>query len=87
MKKIAYWCVIVGLSVFSILLLVTNRQLKERIEQFSNGSSWITESENTVLVVDTIYNERYVVAVDTVSGKAKILGLRRFCEEIEGYEE
>ena len=87
MKKVVCWCIIIGLSVFSILLLETNRLLHEKIEKLSIGSSWITESKNVLLVVDTIYNERYVVAVDTVSGNAEILGLRRFCEEIEGYEE
>ena len=73
MKKIIVLLVLTISVALNIFLIVVNH----RLEAVLDTSIQNTElSESTVSIVDTIYGRKYVVEVDTITGYAKIIGLR-----------
>lgn len=87
MKKVI---VLVGLLVvtcligYSLIMSFNYRNLKNRLNT-TIVTKMDLNNDNVISVVDTIYGRKYVVAVDTVTGRAEILGPRHNPVMIEDY--
>lgn len=75
MKKITVTLIILVSVALNVFLLIHNYRFKAAVNVNNQNTA---VSKNTISVVDTIYGKKYVVDVDTVTGYAKIIGLRPF---------
>lgn len=73
MKKTIVLLLIVVLLALNVFFLIVNYRLKVILNNSIQDTATL---KNTISLVDTLYGRKYVVDVDTVTGYAKIIGLR-----------
>lgn len=74
MKRIVCFVVTAIMAMMIAALLFINYSLQRTLDTVCD--EWVFDSENSISVVDTICGRKYVVAVDTITGNAKIIGPR-----------
>lgn len=82
MKKVLFYAVMIFVAVIFANVCYENYSLRKRLSSIYS-KEWINNSKNTIFAVDTIYGRKYVVAVDTITGHAEIIGLRHSAVMIE----
>ena len=73
MKKTIVLLLIVASLALNVFLLIINYHLNAVLNNIIQDTATL---KNAISLVDTIYGRKYVVDVDTVTGYAKIIGLR-----------
>lgn len=73
MKKTIVLLLIVVSLALNVFLLIINYHLNAVMNSSIQDTATL---KNAISLVDTIYGRKYVVDVDTVTGYAKIIGLR-----------
>ncbi len=71
-KNIVLLLIVVSLALNGFLL-IANYHLKAILNNSTKDTATL---KNTISLVDTLYDRKYIVDVDTVTGYAKIIGLR-----------
>ena len=82
MKKTIVLLLIVVSLALNVFLLIVNYRLKAILNNSIQDTATL---KNAISLVDTLYGRKYVVDVDTVTGYAKIIGLRHSKAAQEDY--